>query len=181
MFIVLSDPPHTKCDSQVEAFKQSQIGFLYPNPKIKSEKTSQYKKLITQCKIANSPGGCYEFFMRMKQFLLQIRKTISDECNSDLANVSPVERAVWESAGLMTQLAWGEKPPETYYQKFGWLDTADISLFCSLKREAIQLFGEETWAAYRESLFTKLPGASELSRKKVWEVLLLSVNCDQYP
>lgn len=184
LFIIFSDPPHTLCDTQLEVLRKSQEGFLTPDPSLKIATTPLFQKLMTQCKISNSPGGCYEYFMQMKQLLEDI-KDVPDECapvvpSGNLTNSDAIQPALFQTLKLLVQLAWGEKPPETYHEKFGWLDTADLSLFCDLRRTVQELYGRQPWEQFQESMFRELPGAANMTRKQAWEVMLLSVNCDRY-
>lgn len=180
LFIIITDPPHTLCDSQLEAFEKSQQGFLYLNPKNKGAETTKHQRLVNQCKISNNPGGCYEYFLGLKEMLKDVR-AVPDECLEDLGGVSRYRKAVWEAIGLLADLAWGEKPPETYYEKFGWLNTADVSLFCHLKQNAVTIWGREEWRRYQEKKMLAHAGAESMERKKIWEATLFSVNCAEYP
>jgi hypothetical protein len=179
-YIIISSPPHTVCDSQIEVFRKTQQSFLFLNPKKKGIKTTKYEILRDNCKATNNPGGCYELFQELKTMNRDL-ETLPKECSSAVGSVTEVKRAIWESAELMVALAWGEKPPSTYYSKFGWLDRADISLFCSLKARATGLFGESQWNSFRERVFKTLPGAAEMARNQIWDMSILSENCTRYP
>lgn len=179
IFIILSDPPHTLCDAQMDVFKANQIGFLYVNPKNKSEKTPRAEKLLNQCKISNSPGGCFEYFVKIRE-LLREAKTVPDECLSTLANLKPFKTAIAEVTTLLVQMAWGEKPPTTYFEKFGWLTASEIALFCELKSATQLMYGQTHWDRLQEKLMSSAPGAASLDRKTMWEMSLFSVNCAQY-
>lgn len=185
LFIVFSDPPRTLCDTQMDVLSKSQEGFLNPDPNVKIATTPGFQKFITQCKTSNSPGGCYEFFMKMKK-LLQDLEDVPEECepkvsSGDVLDSDAVEPALFQTITLMLQLAWGEEPPKTYHEKFGWLDTADMTLFCDLKRKVQRTYGHKRWEGFQESMFRDLPGAADLSRKAAWDAMLLSVNCNRYP
>jgi hypothetical protein len=133
IFIVLSDPPHTVCDSQKELVKSSQQRFLFLDPKKKLIKTTQYEVLRDHCKGTNSPGGCYELFQEIKN-LLQDLRSVPAECKQSVSTQAEFRKALWETAELLARLAWGEKPPTSYHAKFGWLDVADVTLFCQIRR-----------------------------------------------
>lgn len=179
-FFIIIDPPHTLCDSQLEVFKKNQQGFLYTNPKNKSEETPRQEKMLNQCKISNSPGGCYEYFLGLKGLLKDVR-TVPDECLSELGDLGSFKKTVWEGISLLADLAWGEKPPETYFEKFGWLNTADVSLFCHLKNTAVTIYGREEWKSFREKKMLSHKGAENMDRKTIWEKTMFSVNCSEYP
>ena len=180
IFIIATDPPHTLCDSQVDSFKANQTNFLYVNPKNKSEKTPRHEKLLNQCKISNNPGGCYQYFFEMRR-LFQALKAVPEECNKEVASLREVKSSVEEAIELMAQIAWGEKPPETYYEKFNWLDPAAISLFCRLKFVMTDSYGKSTWDRFQEKVMMASPGAKDISRTQMWEKSIFSVNCTQYP
>ena len=75
----------------------------------------------------------------------------------------------------------GEKPPAAYHSKFGWLDTADISLYCKLKGRYQATYGEGAWTSLREKMMKELPGAAEMPRNQVWDMIIFSENCARYP
>jgi hypothetical protein len=178
-FIVISDPPHTLCDSQLEAFTKSQKGFLLINPDRPGEKTPLFKRLVEQCKAANSPGGCYELFLQMRGMLAK-SKTVSVKCTKQLGETALFKNTVLGVAGLMMKLAWGDKPPLSYYEKFGWLDNADIALFCELKTRAGNTIGGQVWNDFVSTTMVALPGAETMNRDKIWGLSLASANCNKY-
>jgi hypothetical protein len=178
--IILMDPPHTLCDAQMDVFKKNQQGFLYVNPKNKSEKTTRAEKFLNQCKLSNNPGGCYEYFVQMRG-LLRDAQTVPEECTSTLAGQRAFREAIYEATTLLVQVAWGEKPPTSYFEKFGWLNAADISLFCNLKSTFNLMYGKSEWEQFQEKLMASYPGVETLDRKATWEMSLLSVNCAEYP
>lgn len=179
-FILFSDPPRTLCDAQVETFKEQQKGFLYLNPQQKSINTTGYVRHRDECKVTNAPGGCYEYFRRLSLLMRSLR-TVSSECQKSVSGLREVREALWESLELMTQLAWGTEPPATYHEKFGWLDQADVALFCRMREWATQAYGEGRWTQFREKMLKELPGTSGISREQAWGVMILSENCLRYP
>lgn len=181
VFIILSSPPHSVCDSQIDVIKESQKHFLYKDPpKSKVVVTTRYQFQRDRCKSTNSPGGCYELFQGIRT-LLQDLATVTSECGSSIGGVKEIKTALWETSELLVRLAWGEKPPSAYHAKFGWLDNADLTLFCKLKARATQMYGESAWNSFREKMMSDLPGTKDLTRNQVWEVVLFSENCARYP
>lgn len=100
---------------------------------------------------------------------------------------------------LMVRLAWGVKPPEPGFDRFGWMQEAELAIFCRLKGIYLRAEGEEAWVALRNRIATKLPGeevspssdpsqvtvearkASELlSEQEIWNRSLFSVRCDSF-
>jgi hypothetical protein len=181
LLIVLSQPPHTVCDSQVAEIQESQKHFLYIDPPdSKVIKTTRYEVLRDRCKSSNDPGGCYELFEGIKVPLNDLN-AFPAECGAALGGVAPVKKARWETVDLLVRLGWGSKPPTSYNAKFGWLDTADITLYCKLKTRISFMFGEPAWASFREKTMADLPGSKDLTRNQVWDMSLLSENCARYP
>ena len=179
--IILIQPPHGVCDAQIEVIKKAQRSFLWrekPNSEIL--KTTKYEYLRGRCKGSNDPGGCYELFRGVK-LLLQDMDSLSEACGSTAGSVTEVKKALWETTELLVRLAWGEKPPASYNAKFGWLDVADVTLFCKLKARVSGVFGEPAWTAFRERMMRELPEATTLTRNQIWELSLLSENCARYP
>lgn len=180
LLIVFMQPPHSLCDSQLDVIKKSQQRFLYKDPKSKKVNTTKYQTLFEHCKVTNNPGGCYELFQEMKILLYDL-STLSNECSPYLASVAEHKKALWDVMELLVRLAWGEKPPTSYHAKFGWLDTADIALYCKLKTRIIGFYSEDKWNAFRERMMKELPGAKDLQRAQVWDMSIFSENCARYP
>lgn len=180
LFIVLIyDPPKVVCDAQLETFKLSVVGLLTPNPKQKSEKEGQLRRLYDNCLATGTPGGCYELFFSIRKLLLEI-ETVSRECLPKLGRLSEVQMALIPNLELMVQIAWGSKPPQTPQQVAGWLDPSDINLFCRLKQKIEDIYGIAQVEALREKYMSSLPGANTMSRPEVWPRMLMSVNCSKF-
>src|ERR1700679_3012220 len=112
LFIVLSDPPHTVCESQLELFRQNQSRFLFLDPKREKILTTRYVRLIEHCKMTNDPGGCFELFSEIRTLLRDLQAVPSD-CLERAGEIAEVKKAAWEVEDLIVRLAWGEKPPTT--------------------------------------------------------------------
>lgn len=177
--IIMSQPPHTVCDSQIKVIEKSQARFLQKDPKSNKITSTKYERLRDHCKVTNNPGGCYEYFQELRTLLHDLA-TLARECMSALSEVNEFKRAIVESSELIVRLAWGEKAPATYSVKFGWLDSADMSLFCRIKNYYIQSYGDEAWDQFRERMMRELPGAKDLPRNQVWDLSIFSENCSKY-
>ena len=108
-------------------------------------------------------------------------RTLSSECASAISGTSEYKRALWEPIELFVRLAWGEAPPSSYSVKMGWLEIADVSLFCQLKERITFFYGASSYEAFRERMMQELPGAKDLSRNQVWDLSIFSENCGRYP
>lgn len=180
LFIIFADPPKSVCDAQVEVFKSNQLRFLYKNPQSKIEQTTKFERLFEHCKMTNNPGGCLELFQLTKRMLDDLN-AVPSECRSEVASLGEPKKVITYIAELLVRLAWGSQPPSTYAQKMGWLDVADMSLFCGLKARFIEYYGQGSWDSLRERLLKELPGAQQISRAQSWDLSILSENCARYP
>jgi hypothetical protein len=179
-FIIMSQPPHSLCDSQLEVIDSAQRRFLYKDPQSKKIVTTKYELLRDHCKRTNDPGGCYELFQEIK-IMNHDLGMLTSECQPVVADIKEYKRAMWETVETLVRLAWGESPPASYTSKFGWLDSADLSLFCNLKDRIVAAYGEDQWDSFRERMMSELPGTKDLPRNQVWDLSIFSENCARYP
>jgi hypothetical protein len=113
--------------------------------------------------------------------LIRDLEAVPSECAAQIGSINEVKVALMEISELLVRLAWGDRPPVTYHQKFGWLDTSDISLYCRLKKQIIESYEELAWQEFRERLFRDLPGSKDMPREQVWDMTIFSENCAKYP
>lgn len=180
LFIVLSDPPRSVCDTQMSSLEEAARDFLALDEINKpNRKQTRFLKLVETCRATNSAGGCYELFLSLKNMLKSVG-AVSQECVAKLASESTITEAVWTSLDLMTRLAWGEKPPNMSTLRAGWFDPSDLNLFCQLKNLALNIYPEVKWNNFVENYFEQLPGAKSLDRAEAWQRMLFSVNCSSY-
>ncbi len=177
--IVLSNPPENICDAQVAEFKTSTASILALNPKDKFQTHTKFQKWFAECRSTKDPGGCFSLFQGVRQVLRQ-QETVSPRCFDQLGSVSSFSHVIWHTTDLMAKLAWGKQPPVSGADKTGFLDAADLSLYCRLQQVAINVYGQAKWQAFLEPYFTALPGAEKLSRDDAWSRMLFSVNCSTY-
>ena len=173
--IVMSDPPRTVCDSQIELFQQQQTEFLYGT----KGKAAVSQKLYTTCKESNSPGGCFEFFLRLKK-LNQDLDSIPRSCAETVAAEKTLKPWVLKSLKLMTEISWGDRGPASVGKKNAWFDMSDLSTFCELKKHATQIYGVEEMDQWREGVLGNLPEASKFDRDSLYEKSLISTPCEAY-
>ncbi len=179
LFIVLSDPPHHVCDSQLEKFSEATKDFLKLDPARKTQKEIRFKKLLDVCKSTNTPGGCLELFMNVRQ-VLKDANAVSLECRKKLSSNVGFDAVIWQTMDVMVKIAWGEKPPMTTTLRINWFDPADLSLFCRLKRAADTVYGQERLSRFMEPYFQSLPGAKTLNRTEAWNKMLFAQDCAGY-
>lgn len=194
----LIQKPHSRCDSQLEVFRDSQKGQIFTYKVKNSMRPALYPRVVEACRMGNSAGACYEMFSILKKLVRDLDAS-PHECLVPFGEVTEVKKALNEGSQLLVQLAWGEKPPENAFTKFGWMQTADIGLFCSLKQVYNRVYGEPAWNALRMATYKKLPGEGsvyqngsclncdykkmadeKLSAEEIWVKSLFSVRCEQY-
>ncbi len=175
--ITIIEPPKTLCDIQIEIFEKNQEGYLYQERRMGQTFEPKIKKSLAECAHSNSMGGCFAFFRELKRINRDL-KALPGECGSAVG--SQVKKYLFTTLKLMTELAWGNKPPVSYASRNGWLSGSEIAIYCRLKNQVIRLFGEKNWEALREELFVTLPGSDKLGRTETWNRSIMSVRCESY-
>lgn len=187
VFMIFS-PPHTVCDTQEATLREQQIGNIFPSEIKKSKIPPTLVRAKEACQLGNSAGSCYEYFMVLKKVADDVAKG-SSECTKQLFDVAEVKAALNDGVEMMVRLAWGVKPPEPGLERFGWMQEADIAIFCRLKSVYLRANGEEAWTSLRHRISEKLPGEeaeeprkakSLLSEQDIWNRSLFSVRCEAF-
>ena len=178
--ILIFNPLYDSCEAQKEVLKDSQKKFLYlslgvPEPE-GGRKKSQWEILMEYCRTTNSSGGCFELFSKSKVFISDLRK-LSSKCALKVKTELEVKGLLWKLTELMIYLAWGEKAPESDYEKRSWLDNEDMHLFCLFRRQ-LQFFFPEEWRKFKRDILLKLPESKSLKRKDILKRTILSYRCE---
>ncbi len=196
--IMLINPPHTVCDTQEAAFRESQAGNLFATEFEKKKIPPTLVKAKESCQLGNSAGSCYEYFTSLRQIAIGVGKG-SSECVGQLYGIAEVTQALNDGLELMVRLAWGVKPPEPGMERFNWMQEAEIAIFCRLKSTYVRANGEEAWTQFRNKVYPKLPGEAPVeasdptvsaagmkpanlvfTEQGLWNRSLFSVRCDSY-
>lgn len=177
--ILLIQPPHSVCDSQFAVIKASQTPFLYLDPKKKYIKTTSYEASYRNCRNGNSLGACVDLFAGVQKLMQDVRAS-NPECITNLGDKTEIRKVFRETQELMVELAWGNKPPESTYDKFGWLDNNHMFLFCKLTDLRQKASGKEAWEAWREKVMASLPNPANLQRADIWRRSIFSASCTNY-
>lgn len=173
-------PPKTICDAQLELFRETQKKFLFERLKVSdTELPSLARKMFDDCSDHNGPGGCFEYFELLKKMAIDL-DNIPEQCAEATGEVAEVNQWLWKSMKLMVQMAWGERPPASYMQRNGWFDTSELTLFCSLRRQAVRIYGNERFTEWQEGMLQSMPQAASLTREQIWPLSILSTSCDIY-
>ena len=180
LLIVASDPPKTICDAQKEKVTEELAPILAP-AKLDGLKSSitKYQRLMTHCQSTNSPGGCFELFAQVRK-VLAIVASSDQSCQSEIGSISSLKKSLWQTSELMVRIAWGTEPPKSYYEKMGWLQYADMNLFCQVKKKLVMLYGDRSWQEFQERMMGALPGVDKVGRKKAWNRMIISLDCRNF-
>ena len=187
IFIVLSDPPHTVCDGQISHFKSSQEGSLYLKKGLTTvadqntgeARRTEFDNSRYQCLRSNAPGGCLEYFLKLRGLERQMGE-VEQDCRGKLASIPVVQKSIWETLDLFVKMAWGSQPPAGVFARNGWFGAVEMNLYCTYKSIAQEFYGRQEWRQRREAWITTLPGVKKLNRTQVWDRILLSANCRNY-
>jgi len=198
IFFMITNPPHTVCDTQAQTFREIQAGNIFPTEVKKNKIPPTITRAKEACQLGNSAGSCYEYFMVLKKVADDIGKA-SSECTAELFNINEAKAALNDGIELMVRLAWGTKPPEPGLERFGWMQEAEIAVFCRLRSIYLRANGEEAWVALRQRIAAKLPGEEVplssdpnqvtveprkakdmLSEQDIWNRSLFSVRCEAF-
>jgi hypothetical protein len=180
VLIVYNDPPKTVCDSQMDLFRQSQKEFLYSRPG--PNQTTQgplLTELYELCQAGNSPGGCFEFFVRLKK-MNQDLDTIPRQCNETAAEEKVIKTALLSSMKLMSRISWGDRGPASTYKRTAWLDMSDLAVYCGLKKQATRIYGKEFYEDWQSKVISSLPEAENLEPEQALQKSLFATPCDAY-
>ena len=198
IFFMVANPPHTVCDTQVEALQETLAGVVFPKKEKKNVLPPNLSRPKEVCQLGNSPGSCYEYFSLLRKIAGEVGKS-SAECTATLYEVPEVQGALNNGIELMARLAWGNQPPEPGFARFGWLQEGDLAIFCRLRGIYIRAFGEEAWSEKRKAVFAKLPGEAPpagsdpnsiiieqkkatavMTEQDIWNLSIFSVRCENY-
>ena len=167
LFIVINDPPHSLCDTQIDTFKKTRSVL------------GKVKGLTEECKNANGPGGCYELFGVLRRVLRNFR-LVSEKCQSQLANLKTIKKMLFEQVELMTHLAWREEILQNKVSRLYWLSATDISLFCKMKNKIILFYGRDSYLNFTNKIVRTLPGADKYNPEYVRKRTIISESCSRY-
>jgi hypothetical protein len=177
--LLIINPPHSVCDSQMEVLKTSQTPFLYLDGKKKYIKTTGFDAAFKNCRNGNSLGACVDLFSNVQKLAQDVEGS-NPECVVDLADTREIKKAFRDTQELMVELAWGNQPPESTYDKFRWLDNNHMFLFCKLTDIRMRGEGKEGWESWREKTMMALPNPANLPRAELWRRSIFSASCSNY-
>ena len=178
VFIILNDPPHTLCDTQLEHFKSLQKGLVYKDNKDFHKEKALLKRKKETCEKENRPGACYEYFAYLKRLLKDFR-VLSTECKPIIFSETPVRRALASALTLITALAWREEVLTGKVSKYNWLSRSDMYLFCDIKNKYIKQYGPSAYEGLEQQIISLLPSQNK-NRSLIFKWSILSESCLKY-
>ena len=179
-YVILNDPPHTFCKTQVEHFQFVQKGIIFKDPQDKIHKKTLMSRLIETCRKTVSPGGCYEYFSYLRRLLRDFR-LVSTDCLKEVSLIEEVKQHLLIGTKLMVLIAWREEALTGQVDKFNWLNRTDMSLFCTLKKQITLFYGNPTWLSFEDSVLKQLPLSQKVSLQYLKKFSILSEPCSIYP
>ena len=178
IFIILGDPPHTFCDTQLEHFKSLQKGLLYEDSKDFHKEKSLLKRKNQTCQQANAPGACYEYFAYLKRLLKDFR-VLSAKCKPIIFSETQVKSALSSALTLITALAWREEVLTGQVSKYNWLTRSDMFLFCGIKNTYMQHYDMPAYEKLEQKILNLLPTQNK-NRELIFKWSILSESCLKY-
>lgn len=178
LFIFISDPPHTPCNLQVEEFQKRHTAFFSFEESVKFKEKTEYQRAFESCRESNRLGGCIGLFNGVKDLVETLEITSSD-CLPAFCKQNIFHQPLWDTLGLLASIAWGDRPPESFHERQGWLEDSHVLLFCRLKRVLMLCDGQEKWNQFLDETLNSFPERGDLSRREAWELSLFSISCDQ--
>ena len=207
LFILLKNPLKYECEVKTGIFLKEMRGIIN-SVRVKKTKV-QFAKLgfwKDKCKEGNTASICDDYFKGLAKLTTAL-STVPDKCQITFAeeNESFLE-SINEGLEIMALAAWGEKPPASPTERFGWLGERDLRTFCKLKNTSKLLLAEEDFEALKVKVYKQYPDEwpekvtedlrlpedrpkayktvsnpkAPLDKNKVYERSLFSIRCDLY-
>jgi hypothetical protein len=200
--IWITQKPHTICDSQVDIFRESQRGLLYSKEEKGKRQVAQYKRFFMACREGGTPGSCLEYFSLIRRVLRDLDSTQLN-CSEEFREIPEIRLVLSNAIEIFVTLAWGKSPPSMGDRQYQWLNSSDIALFCSVKKNFVKIYGESNFETSATQVISVLPGepvklSSDgkclncdgegkrkmaplvLGQDEIWAKSLFSVRCESY-
>ena len=205
--IWVNNPLKDECEVRTDIFLKEMRGII-TSVRVKKAKT-QFAQLTfwkDKCKEGNTAGTCDDYFKGLSKLTTAL-SAFPDKCQSKFAEENEFfGKTIYEALQIMSLAAWGEKPPVSAAERFGWLSEREIKTFCKLKSTLMLLIPEEELEGLKEKIYSQYPDewsekipvdlripedrpkaykttlnpTAPLDKNKVYERSLFSVRCDLY-
>ncbi len=163
--IMYFNPPHTVCDSKKDVYFDS----------VKKQ-TKNFLKNLALCKEHTEMGGCLPFLSAVEKMLGYLDE-LGTQCKPELIKDDMTHRWIQTSMEMMVRGAWGTRAPVSAQTKNGWLELSQLSTFCKLKKSLVEIYTDDAWMTFIESMLRDLPDAQTIGRNEAWARSILSNTC----
>jgi hypothetical protein len=187
------NPPHSICDTEAETVKENLVGVLYPQKIKKNTIPPRLPEVMRSCEYGRSAGGCYEYFELLK-FVAKQLDGAAPECRSQVFEVPQMKKVIEDGVQNMALLAWGQGPPATPNERFGWLQESELAVFCYLRDVYVKVLGESGWSALRSHVYKKYPAGTvgtdkfedekvpkaieNMPENQIWQKSIFAIRCE---
>lgn len=154
--IFLQNPPNA-CNQQLEIFKKSQSGFLYPKTVNKKPVSATFFNDLNKCREGNSVGSCHSLVSGMRNHMEQL-DLFPEKCAPQLLEEDSVKSPILKTTDLLVKIAWGESYTEGYRPVTGWLEPLHLELFCDMNRWLQKSLDPEDYQNFKIRILSSLPG-----------------------
>ena len=178
VLILILNPLHTVCHSQLEELQRHHTPFFIFEASAKFKEKTEYQQAFETCQGSNSLGGCVKLFDGVSE-LVNTLNAMPNDCASSLCKRNEFNTPLWDTAELLARIAWGEAPPQDIHERARWLNYSHLSLFCKLKKLLISCNGENKWKQTQEEILSDLPGVERMEKADIRNMALFSINCNQ--
>lgn len=135
-YFMYDKPLYKLCDAQISEFSRSQKG------KLLGRLSPARKKCINSIR----GSGCVEYFQIFESVVASMPK-LQEKCLIELAETPMISLSFGQYLRTMVQLAWGDRPPGTQFEKVGWLKSSDLKTFCRVREFYNMFYPQEQWNA----------------------------------
>lgn len=153
--ILFLKSPHSPCENQLEAFKNSMVGTLYPKKIRTATRPPRYFDNQRDCKQGNSSGACAAFFEDLRRYESEFRLLVR-QCRDSAPEISEANQIAEKAIETFVQLAWASYREQSPTDILGWLGPAEMGLYCRLKQDYIDLLGFEALQDLQSRVISKL-------------------------
>ena len=176
--IVYGNRPHSLCDTQLDDFKELEMGTLFPMP-VKNHGTAPpiYDRALNACREGQgSVGACLEYFKILSGVVKNL-DPVGANCGEYLTEGGMIRKALLEGMKTLVLIAWGDELPDKDAKATGRLDPTEMALFCKLKTTWLKFNDLESYEAFKSSVIPVLP----TKKFEMKDGQRVCTNCDSPP
>lgn len=177
-FFFIANPPKNACDVQLDVVKKNLTGIIFPKSTKDTSLSSMYKRSLDQCELGNSLGSCLEYFSTLRQFVKEL-SAVQHECLAKVVSNRDINESLINGVKTLASLAWGEAPPDLgATNRYGWLEMAELAVYCDLKNIYIRKNGDEAWDNWLNQVISELPEAKKIPTDEAFVRSIFSLRCE---